>query len=207
MFVLNWSLKDIESFTPVDFARFLFDNTAANGVLHMPKRFGSIKERDDDFDEFIMCWKSNDLDFLISKFNTLYDNLSKIANVYDKLSENETSVKNVLIDPELFDTWRVYVRRLEIGDFDRKTLDPVLEKELYKSELTKEESDLLDKYYKTLLKECVERVGGNSFAYDVVNHAWRLCRLISLKAPQIIVQNEARYLIGCMALHDYSDCD
>ena len=138
---MNWSLKDIESFTPVDFARFLFDNTAANGVLHMPKRFGSIKERDDDFDEFIMCWKNNDLDFLISKFNTLYDNLSKIANVYDKLSENETSVKNVLIDPELFDTWRVYVRRLEIGDFDRKTLDPVLEKELYKSELTKEESD------------------------------------------------------------------
>ena len=50
----------------------------------------------------------------------------------------------------------------------------------------------------------VKNLGGNRFAYDVHMHALRLCKLMSLGAPEIVIQNEARALIACMALKDYA---
>jgi hypothetical protein len=51
-----------------------------------------------------------------------------------------------------------------------------------------------------------KKLGGNRFAYAVHIFAMRLCKLMNLRAPKIIIENEARALICYMALKDYADC-
>lgn len=83
-------------------------------------------------------------------------------------------------------------------------LDVALKKEAQAEELSAEEERLLEKYRAEELRESVKNLGGNRFAYDVHMHALRLCKLMSLGAPEIVIQNEARALIACMALKDYA---
>ena len=45
------------------------------------------------------------------------------------------------------------------------------------------------------------RIGNGIAAYDVVIRAKRLCRLMSLKAPEIIINNEANLLAQAIAIH------
>ena len=64
--------------------------------------------------------------------------------------------------------------------------------------------ELLAKYCVKEGKEIIRRLDSNSFAYDVHMHALRLCKLMNLDAPQLVIENEARSLIGSMVLKDYA---
>ena len=207
----------------IDYVTSLFATTGRDGTLRMPKNFGTEFESDDEFNIFKMSWGREELDQLILKFNALYAGLSEIAKVYDELDDNdEEHVRSVLDDSALFDIWRIYVRRLECDEFDNDKLDFALEKEYNQNmfsenpdkqlfderlfeKFTEDELDLLEKYHSKQFEESIKRLGGNCFAYDVHIHALRLCKLMSIGAPKIIVEHEARCLIGCMALKDYTD--
>lgn len=206
----------------IDYVTSLFAATDRDGALHVPKNFGTEFESDDEFDTYKMSWDREELNQLISKFNALYAGLSEIAKVYGELDDNdEEHVRSVLNDSALFDIWRIYVRRLKCAEFDNDKLDFALEKEynqnmfsenpdkqLFDERLferfTEDELDLLDKYHSKQFEESIKRLGGNHFAYDVHIHALRLCKLMNLGAPKIIIEHEARCLIGCMALKDYA---
>ena len=221
---MNIDFSNIANLTPIGFARFLFDSTKPDGTLHIPKNFGTEFESDDEFNIFKMSWGREELDQLILKFNALYAGLSEIAKVYDELDDNdEGHVRSVLDDSALFDIWRIYVRRLECDEFDNDKLDFALEKEYNQNmfsknpdkqifderlfeKFTEDELDLLEKYHSKQFEESIKRLGGNHFAYSVHIHALRICKLMSIGAPKIIVEHEARCLIGCMALHEYADC-
>ena len=218
------NFPDTTKFTPIGFARFLLDSTESDGTLHIPKNFGTEFESDDEFNIFKMSWGREELDQLILKFNALYAGLSEIAKVYDELDDNDAEhVRSVLDDSALFDIWRIYVRRLECDEFDNDKLDFALEKEYNQNmfsenpdkqlfderlfeKFTEDELDLLEKYHSKQFEESIKRLGGNHFAYGVHIHALRLCKLMSIGAPKIIIEHEARCLIGCMALHEYADC-
>ena len=221
---MHMDFANIDRLTPVDFAISLFATTGRDGALRMPKNFGTEFESDDEFDTYKMSWGREELDQLILKFNALYAGLSEIAKVYDELDDNdEEHVRSVLNDSALFDIWRIYVRRLECDEFDNDKLDFALEKEYNQNmfsknpdkqifderlfeKFTEDELDLLEKYHSKQFEESIKRLGGNHFAYSVHIHALRICKLMSIGAPKIIVEHEARCLIGCMALHEYADC-
>ncbi len=52
--------------------------------------------------------------------------------------------------------------------------------------------------------EAEKRVGNNLAAYDVVIRAQRLYKLLSLEAPQIIINHEANLLAQAMVIHNYA---
>ena len=183
----------------IDYVTSLFAATDRDGALRMPKNFGTDEEQDDEFDIFKMSWNRDDLNMLLSEFQELYAGLSEIAKVYDKLDNNPELVRDALDNPVLFDIWQLYLQRPQWYGEEERMLDVALKKEAQA-----EEERLLEKYRGEELLESVKNLGGNCFAYDVHIHALRLCKLMNLGAPKIIIEHEARCLIGCMALKDYA---
>lgn len=51
--------------------------------------------------------------------------------------------------------------------------------------------------------EAEERVGQSPAAYDVIIRARRLCRLLALHAPEIIIQGEANLFAQALVIHGY----
>ena len=188
----------------IDYVTSLFAATDRDGALRMPKNFGTDEEQDDEFDIFKMSWNRDDLNMLLSEFHELYAGLSEIAKVFDKLSDIPELVRDTLDNPVLFDTWQLYLQRPQWYGEEERMLDVALKKEAQAEELSAEEERLLEKYRSEELLESVKNLGGNCFAYDVHIHALRLCELMSIGAPKIIIEHEARCLIGCMALKDYA---
>ena len=188
----------------IDYVTSLFAATDRDGALRMPKNFGTDEEQDDEFDIFKMSWNRDDLNMLLSEFQELYAGLSEIAKVYDKLDNNPELVRDALDNPVLFDIWQLYLQRPQWYGEEERMLDAAMEKEAQAEELSAEEERLLEKYRSEELRESVKNLGGNCFAYDVHIHARRLCKLMNLGAPKIIIEHEARCLIGCMALKDYA---
>lgn len=188
----------------IDYVTSLFAATDRDGALRMPKNFGTDEEQDDEFDIFKMSWNRDDLNMLLSEFQELYAGLSEIAKVYDKLDNNPELVRDALDNPVLFDIWQLYLQRPQWYGEEERLLDAAMEKEAQAEELSAEEERLLEKYRSEELRESVKNLGGNCFAYDVHIHALRLCELMSIGAPKIIIEHEARCLIGCMALKDYA---
>lgn len=188
----------------IDYVTSLFAATDRDGALRMPKNFGTDEEQDDEFDIFKMSWNRDDLNLLLSEFHELYAGLSEIAKVYDKLDNNPELVRDTLDNPILFDTWQLYLQRPQWYGEEERMLDVALKKEAQAEELSAEEERLLEKYRSEELRESVKNLGGNCFAYDVHIHALRLCELMNHGAPKIIIEHEARCLIGCMALKDYA---
>ena len=201
---MNMDFANAACLTPVDFAVSLFAATGRDGALRMPKNFGTDEEQDDEFDIFKMSWNRDDLNMLLSEFQELYAGLSEIAKVYDKLDNNPERVRDALDNPVLFDTWQLYLQRPQWYGEEERLLDAALKKEAQAEELSAEEERLLEKYRSEELRESGKNLGGNCFAYDVHIHALRLCELMSIGAPKIIIEHEARCLIGCMALKDYA---
>ena len=188
----------------IDYVTSLFAATDRDGALRMPKNFGTDEEQDDEFDIFKMSWNRDDLNMLLSEFQELYAGLSEIAKVYDKLDNNPELVRDALDNPVLFDIWQLYLQRPQWYGEEDRILDAALKKEAQAEELSAEEERLLEKYHSEELRESVKNLGGNCFAYDVHIHALRLCELMNHGAPKIIIEHEARCLIGCMALKDYA---
>ena len=188
----------------IDYVTSLFAATDRDGALRMPKNFGTDEEQDDEFDIFKMSWNRDDLNMLLSEFQELYAGLSEIAKVYDKLDNNPELVRDALDNPVLFDIWQLYLQRPQWYGEEDRILDAALKKEAQAEELSAEEERVLEKYRSEELRESVKNLGGNCFAYDVHIHALRLCELMSIGAPKIIIEHEARCLIGCMALKDYA---
>lgn len=188
----------------IDYVTSLFAATDRDGALRMPKNFGTDEEQDDEFDIFKMSWNRDDLNMLLSEFQELYAGLSEIAKVYDKLDNNPELVRDALDNPVLFDIWQLYLQRSQWYGEEDRILDAALKKEAQAEELSAEEERLLEKYRSEELRESVKNLGGNCFAYDVHMHALRLCELMSIGAPKIVIEHEARCLIGCMALHEYA---
>ena len=124
--------------------------------------------------------------------------------MFDKLSDIPELVRDTLDNPILFDTWQLYLQRPQWYGEEERMLDVALKKEAQTEELSAEEERLLEKYHSEELLESVKNLGGNCFAYDVHIHALRLCELMSIGAPKIFIEHEARCLIGCMALKDYA---
>lgn len=201
---MNMDFANTAHLTPIDFVRAMYKHTDCDGALRMPKNFGTDEERDDEFDIFKMSWSRDDLNLLLSEFQELYAGLSEIAKVYDKLDNNPKLVRDTLDNPVLFDIWHLYLQRPQWYGEEERMLDVALKKEAQAEELSAEEERLLEKYRAEELRESVKNLGGNRFAYDVHMHALRLCKLMSLGAPEIVIQNEARALIACMALKDYA---
>ena len=76
---------------------------------------------------------------------------------------------------------------------------PETQKAFWNMYLRDFESDDMD----AICAEAEERVGKRPAAYDVIMRARRLCRLMSLEAPEIIIRSEANLFAQALVIHEY----
>ena len=189
------NVEERRSLTPQAFLRQLFAETRDGRV--------SI-EYDPFFDEpytmtYEMDWNEEDVRQLVQHYDALVAALTRIGKQHEALEE-EANRKEFLTPGEQL-VWDTYLRPFAPFDGD---LAEVAELE-FRSEtetLTEEEQALLERHYEWFEANCLQRLPVVKCAPTrVINRARRFERLVSLNAPAIIINEEARSLAEELALY------
>ena len=92
----------------------------------------------------------------------------------------------------------------EISQENQKIYSSFLEGNIdLKNVLSEEEKKIYKAYKADIYKQAEERLGKNEYSYDVISRAARLCKLISLNAPEIVVGKERNTLIAAMLMYRF----
>ena len=188
---------------PTRYIREMFAHTDDQGLLYIPTwpRDGVPNETaDGNYLECRMNWTAEDCDREVEKFNALYTALERIAEKYEAL-DGGADPHEVLTD-ELYKVWNLYVREFDPAGLD---MDRIYElDELADEELTEKDKALLNAYSVSCHIDAMLRLGKSRVAYDVVIRAMRVCRLLALGAPAVIVRNETGLLAQALTLRDHA---
>lgn len=221
--------KDNDNMTPARTINEMFECTDENGILYIPGwPYDGVYEV--QFYKCIMNWNKTDRDALIEEHSVLMSALAQLAERYDYIQTAE-DVKSLPDNLQI--VWDTYIRDFETGDIDLDIINEISDsidtincvkstaariaageflddEELafyndYKDESVSDNDMALYAQYKDFVyADSERRVGNNIAAYDVVIRAKRLCRLINLNAPEVIINNESCLLAQAMVVHKYA---
>lgn len=194
--------SDDETLSPVDCIELMFRHTGILSRLYVPDWYG---ESDGNTClRLDMTWNENEKNEAVSAFEKLYSQLKEIASVYDRLEDTLEENKTVL-SPELLEVWNTYVRDFETGDLDLEKICDISERKDACERVTDEEEALYKIYRDAVYKDAESRLENKLAAYDAVIRAKRVCKLMSLNAPEIIINNEAKLLAQAIAVNRFGD--
>ncbi|MBE6727701.1 MAG: hypothetical protein E7562_03525 [Ruminococcaceae bacterium] len=224
---------DNENITPEEYITLMFERTDEDGVLYIPWKKTNGYDFDIVSCRCRMSWNLYDYEKSIKEFKELYDDLKSIALLYEKLGDDINVNKKILGSERLFKTWFKFVRKFDIPGFDYDVIDEIsdryitindikkiskkisaqvpldeFEKNFLKDNLdvtvSNEEERMYKKYWELRYKQAEKRVGENICAHYLIMTAMRLCRLLSLNAPKLIIDNESRELASSMVVHKFA---
>ena len=182
--------------------------------------------------ECSMEWTEADRDRVIAEYKILYDALYQIAQVYDRLGNYEKENEELLF-PSLMKVWKTYVRSFRSGSFDMERIgdirsrmeilnegrlidlaytlnlpvdegDEAVWQEYKKTKVTKEESDYYRAYVNSLVEQAEKRLQRKPMAFPLVRYSQRLCRLMSLGAPKVVIEYEARNVAQALVINSFA---
>ena len=221
------------SLAPTELIDLMFERTDENGVLYIPEWPDFYGYSDQSY-KCRVTWNLRQYEALSEEFDRLYYALEDIAPFWEALREKPLEAQQILGNSELFDVWCTYVRPLSTGDFDRdkirdiedryETMEMVQDvaarlaqgEALTESErhvltdylditVSPEEEEYHDRYVDALYADARSRLPRPNHAYTVILRAQRLFRLLNLKAPELLINNEARLLASALVLNRYGE--
>lgn len=166
---------DTPVLTPAESITSMFEHTDENGVLYIPEWPLPLDDVPENKELFYKC--------------KMHWNA---ADLQDALRRCESEYHTLKLLSEKYDSIR--------SAADAETL-PETQKTVWNTYIRDFESDDRD----AILAEAETRVGSGVAAYDVILRAKRLCRLMSLDAPRIIIQGEAGLFAQAMVIHSYCE--
>lgn len=211
--------------TPEECIDAMFAHTDAEGNLAIPKwpydgngeAESSSHGEHGEYYLMKMNWNKERKKSVTDDFEALFNALEIIASKWEKLSKTLEKNKEIL-SKELLAIWNTYVRPFDIGALDMNRIDEIWNKKEMiafsdddkiseeKNEnfaITDEEERLWQEYIDTIHRDAESRLERKIAAYDVIVRARRTCRLMSLKAPDVVVNNEAKLLAQAMVLNRF----
>jgi hypothetical protein len=202
------AFNESELFTmpPRDYLRKMFDRTDSEGLLIMPDIFFG-EDGDDDEVRSLLCrmeWDAEDAASVANEYESLTGQLEVIASLSGSLSEDPEENRRIL-PKDAFDVWDTYIRGFNTGDIDLDRILEIWDRLDSEIPVSPEERRLFDVYSEAVHADSAERVGDDLFAYQEVIRAKRVCALMRLGAPQIIVNSECCRLAAAMALHRFCE--
>ncbi len=216
--------------TPAETIAEMFASTDENGVLYIPAWPTDRHPEGNGIYRCVMDWDRQDAEELTCEFESLRSSLARLAAIPGAAFGD---VRSIDIPADLENVWHTYIRGFETGDIDLdqvsdisdrlQTMDLIGEirgrmqageelseddrsffKDLKDVTVSEEEKALYSEYMARLEADAARRIGDSFAAYSVVIRAKRLCRLMELKAPEIIIGSEACLLAQAMAVHRYA---
>ena len=223
------------SLTPVGCINAMFSHTDGEGRLRIPAwpcDNDDINEETTSWLDCVMTWDDEDRNNVIAAYERLFAALRAIADVSDRLNDTREENKDIL-SGELLDIWDTYIRPFDLGDIDYDTVMDIEERmesarlaadlaglfEDVASEngegifwqgeeesgVTKEEAALYDQYVAAVHADAERRLDRALVAYDVIIRAKRVHKLMSLHAPDIILNSEAKLLAQALAVNAFAE--
>ncbi len=230
----EYSITPIISYDNVvseDCFNLMLDNTDYDGVLYVPVNEINAPEK---LYRCRMDWNIADSTALSKEFSVLLKNLRIISRVYDDMDGTLATAKRLLGDYKgAIKVWDKYIRPFHVDNIDDSVIADIEEKieivdwvkdisarfskgeklKEYEKETLKEcidvsvseeEREMVRRYYEGIIKDSESRVGKRIGAYDEVIRAKRVCRLMSLGAPESVLHTETCMLAQSMAIHRFA---
>ena len=216
--------------TPEDLIEKMFERTDADGVLYMPSFFtGETPEKEESL-RCIMNWEfPNDCFSVLQEFGQLRSDLEQLADhcdrygilkegEYDALSERQKAVWNTYLLPfscdDAFDGDRLaeIQERIDSIEYTHQICEEIiagkeqdeLSMQILNDGVNTKVSAAEEAYVSQSLEarkaECRRRLGDSPFAFYTVMYAKRYHRVLAMKAPDIILSNEAKALASALVL-------
>ena len=144
---------------------------------------------------------ASDVEEFILKYESFIQALEAIAKVHYKI-DNGANIEDVLT-PEQIKVWNTYIRDFdEEFDAGEYNLDELYAMRESGAELNEAEYDVLERHHEWFEAQVLKRLPKKEYAPILFfNRAQRYECLISLKAPEIFVNKEARCLAEEMILY------
>jgi hypothetical protein len=178
--IVNMHNKNYVDFSanisPIDFAHKMFKNTSEDGTLYLNN------------------WYDVDCEDCLT-----YNNC--VANIKWTAEDVEYTINEY---NRLFEELDVVADHLDELDGTIATATEVLPNELVAT-YSIFVAPLEAKNQQELKVEVIGRVSDGPCGYRLIRHSQRLCRLLSLNAPESVVQNEERMLFASLALHEFGE--
>ena len=216
--------------TPEDLIEKMFERTDADGVLYMPSFFtGEPPEKEESL-RCVMNWEfPNDCFSVLQEFDQLRSDLEQLADhcdrygtlkegEYDALSERQKAVWNTYLLPfscdDAFDGDRLaeIQERMDSIEYTHQICGEIIagkEQDEFSLQILNDgvntkvsaaEEAYVSQYWEARKAECRKRLGDSPFAYYTVLYAKRYHRVLAMKAPDIILSNEAKALASALVL-------
>lgn len=162
---------------------------------------------------FDLNWTAEDAEKMAQRYDLLTSALARIARLHDRLEDEETAEK--LLSKDDFEVWNTYVlpyEPMEVNWDELYPIPPCKPEELHfliceiheraDGDLIEEEELLLKQYYMWREEQSQKRIPFNRrSSADMIMRAMRYEKLLSLKAPEIVVTDEGRMLAEEMVLY------
>lgn len=188
------ALHMLDNVAPEEVFKALFENADESG------RISWVDPAEPDFIEHIaMDWSYSACERTAQEFARIYEQIKTLGAQREELLSHPENAE-MMLDSKLYDAWETFARPFKVED---PRLWELFEREGFEDSLSAEEQALLDSYYEARAADAVERVGESDFADSLCIRGVRLCKLISLGAPQEIVDNEAKMFASFLAFHKY----
>ena len=207
----------------------MFEHTDKSGILFIPEWPYDSNYDEEAFYKCKMNWSKADAEKAVADYNTLYDAIKAVS---EKLGELQSDSNVNYLSPELQSVWNTYIRDFETDSIDLDLITDISDRletialidsishkvnkgeklsaedssyysEYKETSVSESEKALYNEYRDAIQNDAKRRLGDSVAAYDVIIRAKRLCKLLSLNAPAIIVKNEASLLAQAMVIHNY----
>lgn len=181
--------------TPQDYIRKLFHETK-DGKL----KIHYFPFLDQPYSStYRMDWIKNDAETMVERYNTLTSALTRIGELHGEL-EDEAKRKELLSSEEL-NVWDTYIRPFEPFEVDSDIISELRFRSETES-LDDEDCELLERHHDWFVANSHKRLPADRWCPShLINRAQRYTKLIELGAPDVVVEEEGRFLAEEMVLY------
>lgn len=216
--------------TPADLIERMYERTNADGVLYVPSFFTDEDFEGEKSLRCVMGWeKPDDCFAVLQEYDQLRSAIEQIAERcdrggnfdeggYEALTEKQKAVCDTYLcgfaSDDIFDTERIYeiheslatvalIREHCADILAGKELDECSAdflRDYMKEKVSEEDEAYYQRFNQARDQEARQRFGNSPFARPLVMHAWRYFRVLTLEAPDPILNNEAKALAFALTL-------
>lgn len=183
-----------------EWLKLLFEETSNSTMVDIPVFYGV------DSNDFYRCqidWDMQKYEALLKKYSMHYANIEKIAPFLNELQNTNNSPKQILNNDELVEFWDTYIRPFDSSGFDMERISHINEHIEAGENISEEDNNYHKLYVESIYSEVEKRIGKRYCTYELIMRSVRLCQLMSVGAPEIIILNEARELATAMLIYEY----
>ena len=184
--------------TPQQYIRQLFAETKAGKMsitYHYQYDIEEPYTRTYDMD-----WTAEDAQSIVDRYDDLTAKLCKFASMQAQLQE-ESPEK--LLTPEELRVWETFLKPFAPFEVEESVIGELYLRGEYDT-LDDEENELLERHWRWRERNSLERMPFlRRSPADVILRARRYARLVELSAPEVVIQEEGRYLAEEMVLYYY----